>query len=200
MMHLDDSICADLDVAMSVRRGELNGKDIIPGIMTVLKETHVGNFISQIEHTENQGLIDLGFTLLSLNEEAIKQINDGIKAIINLTKKDRKNHDFSIGGETWGGVTIHCNNLSNEHALNILKEHCERRKYIQKATEWFGICIDPIKEKWRFAIGVNYEWKKSNEMDRVIKSLVASKVRSVGRNDPCPCNSGKKYKKCCLQN
>ncbi len=20
----------------------------------------------------------------------------------------------------------------------------------------------------------------------------------VGRNDPCPCNSGKKYKKCCL--
>ncbi len=20
----------------------------------------------------------------------------------------------------------------------------------------------------------------------------------IGRNDPCPCNSGKKYKKCCL--
>ena len=22
----------------------------------------------------------------------------------------------------------------------------------------------------------------------------------VGRNDPCPCGSGKKYKKCCLNN
>jgi uncharacterized protein YecA (UPF0149 family) len=22
--------------------------------------------------------------------------------------------------------------------------------------------------------------------------------RKVGRNDPCPCGSGKKYKKCCL--
>lgn len=22
-------------------------------------------------------------------------------------------------------------------------------------------------------------------------------VEKVGRNDPCPCNSGKKYKKCC---
>lgn len=21
---------------------------------------------------------------------------------------------------------------------------------------------------------------------------------SIGRNDPCPCGSGKKYKKCCL--
>jgi hypothetical protein len=25
-----------------------------------------------------------------------------------------------------------------------------------------------------------------------------SKARTVGRNDPCPCGSGKKYKKCCL--
>lgn len=24
-------------------------------------------------------------------------------------------------------------------------------------------------------------------------------TRQVGRNDPCPCGSGKKYKKCCLQ-
>ncbi|HHX50949.1 MAG TPA: hypothetical protein GX711_05890, partial [Clostridia bacterium] len=23
------------------------------------------------------------------------------------------------------------------------------------------------------------------------------KAREVGRNDPCPCGSGKKYKKCC---
>jgi preprotein translocase subunit SecA len=23
--------------------------------------------------------------------------------------------------------------------------------------------------------------------------------KKVGRNDPCPCGSGKKYKKCCLQ-
>lgn len=25
----------------------------------------------------------------------------------------------------------------------------------------------------------------------------AHSSRSVGRNDPCPCGSGKKYKKCC---
>jgi len=27
----------------------------------------------------------------------------------------------------------------------------------------------------------------------------AAKPKKVGRNDPCPCGSGKKYKKCCLQ-
>lgn len=26
------------------------------------------------------------------------------------------------------------------------------------------------------------------------------KVKKIGRNDPCPCGSGKKYKKCCGRN
>jgi hypothetical protein len=28
---------------------------------------------------------------------------------------------------------------------------------------------------------------------------ITNPMRGVGRNDPCPCGSGKKYKKCCLQ-
>jgi preprotein translocase subunit SecA len=29
------------------------------------------------------------------------------------------------------------------------------------------------------------------------KTVVKTKAQKVGRNDPCPCGSGKKYKKCC---
>ena len=32
--------------------------------------------------------------------------------------------------------------------------------------------------------------------EELIDAPVAVKVK-VGRNDPCPCGSGKKYKKCC---
>jgi hypothetical protein len=32
------------------------------------------------------------------------------------------------------------------------------------------------------------------------KSKIVVKEEKVGRNDPCPCGSGKKYKKCCGQN
>ena len=32
--------------------------------------------------------------------------------------------------------------------------------------------------------------------DRTVKKMPVRKVK-VGRNDPCPCGSGKKYKKCC---
>jgi preprotein translocase subunit SecA len=29
------------------------------------------------------------------------------------------------------------------------------------------------------------------------KPVVKKTLEKVGRNDPCPCGSGKKYKKCC---
>jgi len=31
-------------------------------------------------------------------------------------------------------------------------------------------------------------WKKKDEFPK-----------EIGRNDPCPCGSGKKYKKCCME-
>ncbi|MCL2695640.1 MAG: SEC-C metal-binding domain-containing protein [Clostridiales bacterium] len=48
------------------------------------------------------------------------------------------------------------------------------------------------------------EWdavRTEQQRKEITKSFRASKVfvaeESVGRNDPCPCGSGKKYKKCC---
>lgn len=32
-----------------------------------------------------------------------------------------------------------------------------------------------------------------------LTALQAERPTKIGRNDPCPCGSGKKYKKCCLQ-
>ena len=36
----------------------------------------------------------------------------------------------------------------------------------------------------------------SNEKEDTVTPVKSEKI---GRNDPCPCGSGKKYKKCCLQ-
>jgi hypothetical protein len=34
----------------------------------------------------------------------------------------------------------------------------------------------------------------------VVRQRVTSQDDSVGRNDPCPCGSGRKYKHCCMRN
>ena len=33
---------------------------------------------------------------------------------------------------------------------------------------------------------------------QVVQEVQATEKKTVGRNDPCPCGSGKKYKNCCL--
>jgi tetratricopeptide (TPR) repeat protein len=38
------------------------------------------------------------------------------------------------------------------------------------------------------------------EADRYGRLFLSLKEKKVGRNDPCPCGSGKKYKKCCGRN
>jgi preprotein translocase subunit SecA len=35
--------------------------------------------------------------------------------------------------------------------------------------------------------------------DKTVKAQPVRKSGKVGPNDPCPCGSGKKYKKCCMQ-
>jgi uncharacterized protein YecA (UPF0149 family) len=34
-------------------------------------------------------------------------------------------------------------------------------------------------------------------MEAAVQAPVQRNLPKVGRNDPCPCGSGKKYKKCC---
>lgn len=39
----------------------------------------------------------------------------------------------------------------------------------------------------------------SDEYSRVFGGALERKRRKVGRNEPCPCRSGLKYKRCCGQ-
>jgi len=41
------------------------------------------------------------------------------------------------------------------------------------------------------------QFKRREEEDENKQKVIAVKKKKIGRNDPCPCGSGKKYKKCC---
>ena len=56
------------------------------------------------------------------------------------------------------------------------------------AQEWSG---------WMPAIGTRYA-ERFREDGSVKGETVRHKLDKVGRNDPCPCGSGKTFKKCCI--
>lgn len=41
-----------------------------------------------------------------------------------------------------------------------------------------------------------YNYQCNCPIRKPIETVV--KGKKIGRNDPCPCGSGKKYKKCCI--
>ena len=43
------------------------------------------------------------------------------------------------------------------------------------------------------------EWRQLAERDRILSEPHHNPFKGIGRNDPFPCGSGKKFKKCCLQ-
>ena len=210
MALLEDGISADLDVAMTVRREGIEGQDTPDGILTRLKSTTLGSIVKEIEANPSPGTIDLGFLLLTLSEKAFLDISNGIDKIGQHAKRDNKNHDLTLGFSPMSsGLTVHCNNDPIEVAGPRLQGHAELRKYAQKANHWFGICIHPIDKSLRFGISSNFEWKQDDRMDKLTQKLKnpsnmsealaqLAQKRKTGRNDPCPCGSGKKFKKCCL--
>ena len=81
--------------------------------------------------------------------------------------------------------------LGTRKAPAIISVQTEERKH--ELTEVFAT------NGWACDIKVDAE-QDENTRDLDIlqnKQITAVSTKIANRNDPCPCNSGKKYKKCC---
>ncbi len=64
--------------------------------------------------------------------------------------------------------------------------------------------MNEAKAKWLYTLPEWDEVLSAEKRDEITREWRQSKQavseKTVGRNDPCPCGSGKKYKKCCGKN
>jgi SEC-C motif-containing protein len=106
----------------------------------------------------------------------------------SLEKSQRKDFDekgarqWSEGSE-WLGLTIVQSKeedgkgwvefIAKYKQGGIAREHHEISEFVRKDGEWH------LTE------------------GRIVKPDPVRREQTAGRNDPCPCGSGKKYKKCC---
>lgn len=217
-MFIDESDGSSLDEAMMARREKIPGQMTPDGILTRFKDTSIERIIRQIEHMDDPNSIGFGFMLLTMGEFTVRKLDEGINEVVCRSCADRDNHDFTISvpedpatSQGRAGITIHCNFYSERVASELLSDHCMKRKYICRADTWFGLCFNPKTTELRFGMHLNFPWQQSDKMDKFErdfldvnkkKSVVTTSERKrlkIGRNSPCPCGSGKKYKKCCLR-
>jgi hypothetical protein len=210
MLMLSDDLSTDLMIAMAARRDGVTGQRTPDGILNRFNGTAIAAIIEQIEAVAEPAAIDLGFLLLTLGEDAVDLANKAIPKITRMARSDGKTHDMTVAIDNeLTGLTVHASARSDEIAREALRDHCHRRKYLQKASTWYGICVRPSDERLRFALKLDFPWIQDSQLDAVLPNMgkplapaaaLAQLERKpkTDRNEPCPCGSGRKYKKCCL--
>jgi SEC-C motif len=207
MLHLSDDIGVDLDIAMMARRRGIPGASVPAGILTRLANTTIARIIQDITSRSEPPLLDLGLELLKLSEPTLKLLSSSIDQAIVRSRKDRNLHDVTIA-TSHAGLSVHVTDRPDEEAKSKLLVHCELRKYRMRAGDWYGLCISATSGLPRFATKLDSAWVYNAELALHSKRLsveaplgggiVRANRIKVGRNDRCPCRSGKKYKRCCL--
>ena len=105
--------------------------------------------------------------------------------------------------------------MENINAMSLLREGIHLRSYAQEnplraytteGFEMFDAMLDTIEKETTMYL-LRAEIRQNSTRKQVVKGEAVNdnkpkkkepkKVSKIGRNEPCPCGSGKKYKQCC---
>ena len=135
---------------------------------------------------------DNGYVFLQLKVDGIADYENEYRpkrqAMLEIACGAAKNKFNHL--KTVVGIAIDAPKYAEQNTEDFILMDCtdwtdQQRKHYEKANEGFGF----------FKTGV-LERKTVTEFPPLTKT-VSGKVK-VGRNAPCPCGSGRKYKKCCI--
>ncbi len=130
----------------------------------------------------------------AIYDDILKNKNNCIKTTVKNFAEKHGIPAFKVTGFI-DGIN---SSLMKEIDLDSLEEDSEFEMNIDFEKLYFNM-LD-AKAPWLYELeswdGILSE-EKRKEITREYKDSKTVRVEKVGRNEPCPCGSGKKYKKCC---
>jgi hypothetical protein len=87
-----------------------------------------------------------------------------------------------------------------EHVLNELNTPELFRYQTRKVSDIFSRYEEIISTWSGYTDTEQPILEEESSSYDILNQFTALKASKPGRNDPCPCGSGKKYKKCCMHN
>ncbi len=202
--------------------GQLIDRNYYPfklGIETSSKNDRIRNrwenedfetLCNQIGNLTSPKVTDIIFHLLDWSEQSRDNLINQIKRTKAQTNIDNSWHNFSMMAgpqrSSFGLTFISWDSNDLEELMRILLKLSRGRKYKSKADHWIGIGC--LKDSNRFVdvfVFNDNKWKYDEFLEEEVKGMFEEKNKGIhikfgkkiGRNDPCPCCSGKKYKHCC---
>lgn len=194
----------------------LYGDVIFHDIKDIVHETYDGNLDLLKEKIEDKSIsLDIRYPLLQAYMQLYLEGNFSKEEVINYYKKLMVSVDNGIK-EHLAYAICHCHLMEMiddvkylcdngyvdkdfygeyDNLLDIMFEYGHEDSTVdiyERLKTWNVFSNDKlIRKELR-----DVESKRKRDLERRKQS---QKKITVGRNDPCPCGSGKKYKKCCMR-
>jgi hypothetical protein len=201
---LESSISEYLIEDFNRKRGFLKTMINFPeNNLCLWKNEKITQLVDAIKESKDAGFTDAVFFLYDISGDYGDELNRNLELIKKKTLIDDKNHDLSISSsDNSSGVTII--SMRSGQISKYLVNHCVARKYKAKADVWLGLgtlssseklvdCFVFCKQPWKYDPHIEELSRKLLKTGTALKT----KFSKTGRNQPCPCGSGFKYKKCC---
>ena len=206
---ISNSLDSTIDAAVLTRRLEEDS-----GVkVSVARPKWRNNSLSLIaEHlclSSEPGMIDAVFLLFDLMTalpgSKTTEIEEGIRRLKFAIRKDGKLHNLSWPSSlNRRGLSLVCY-PDFTFMVQHLPHFSACRKYTAYADEWLSLGFvagSTMPFDWAFYLGE--PWQDDAELADMAREILKGGTvvggtgakKKQGRNEPCPCGSGKKFKKC----
>lgn len=147
--------------------------------------------------------------LLNLSGEARERFDRCLQSSVKLTRQKQRAQPFSLFGSINLTGLCHLQGITFSGAFDIV-EHTLANIYIANETHrllleiFFGENLRIVDIKYLELSIEDIDEKNSKRIKSLAEKLSEqrlknrlSKTKKIGRNEQCPCGSGRKYKNCC---
>ena len=194
-----------IDANFPAMKGHHPKTSAVEKLHTKWKNDKFQELVEQVKSSREAGFTDAIFYLYDLAGEGADDLIRVMEQTKEKTRQDKQLHDFSMIFEKGkSGVTFISLPGTPEQLEKRLMVHAVSKKYQTKAEVWLALGSIFGSPNLVDAIAFNKEpWKEDKELEEISKVALKKGIqigrggKKIGRNDPCYCGSGKKYKKCC---
>ena len=190
----------EFDEWMQYKRGHI---ETCPSIKLKVPD-EVEAILQELRRRDDDGAKWIAFALLDMSDNGLASIAKAMRDLRTAKLTRGKFRRLVVqDGETVISVTA-----SLDLPRNLLHVRTAERglieKYRRKALKSISLGVMVLDSKaFECAMWVEGPWEPDEEMEKLIEAeppfVPAPGQKLPGRNDPCVCGSGKKFKKCCLR-
>ncbi|MBS1192009.1 MAG: YecA family protein [Rhodocyclaceae bacterium] len=182
---------------------------------TILPSTWLPEALGEEPEYESEAqAMEIMELLMRLNNDIARSLQDGETVALILYPLDEEGNEYDYA--SWADAYVYgCGlgsdwfELADKHAEDLsellepmfllngmMKEDVEKsgEKWLSPAEE--ARLVEEMQEDLPDIVLAIYDFWRAKEGS---STTIRRETEKVGRNDPCPCGSGKKFKQCCGQ-